>query len=392
MCRKRHGTRPRMNASSRGGGGGRPRPRRRSKFGGSASRPGPRSAELLYFHFPTSCHRRRPARPAPPPPAKPTNRPPPPPPAAPAGPNQGRRERPGAALHLCAPRDWAGPRGPAPGGSQGSPPPRPAPRPHSLLPRRRLRDPDGARRSPRTRAGSLCSPSRTGRCSPPAASSRRDLGDSAAATATPAAEPEKAAAAEPSPPGARSRPHLPPPPPRRGSAPRPAAPARGRLAAKRGRALRVPSRRSANRPAAARPEPPCGSGPLPDAVAARHFWGRGRGSRPSRGPSCARPCRGRGAGGGPACALGGHPWPHWPFSARRGERRGPEPSAPAPPPGPRAPARVSPARAWGGASVVAEPSAARAARSPRQGRRIWGHRSSLVHVPDPGTPRTVDKC
>lgn len=215
-------------------------------------------------------------RSAPPPPAKQTNKPPPPAPAGPAGPNRGDGSGPALRVHLCAPRDGAGPQGTAPGRVPGEPaapprrrPPTPqyAPRAASARPRR------GAPLTEDARGAPSGSPSPTGRCSPPASSSRRDLRDSGAATATPAAEPEKAAAAEPSPAGARSRPHLPPPPPRRGSVPRPAAPARGCRAAKHGRALRVPGRHSANRPAAARLEAPCGSGPLPDAVAVASLLG-----------------------------------------------------------------------------------------------------------------------
>lgn len=132
------------------------------------------------------------------------------------------------------------------------------------------------------------SPPRTGRCSPPAASSRRDLGDGAAATTTPAAEPEKEAAAEPSPPGARSHPHLPPtptpPPPRLLAPSRPRTRSSGRYPRARAPAFLA----AAGPPIALRPpplpNPPAASRPRPDAVvAARHFPGREGRSCPPEG-------------------------------------------------------------------------------------------------------------
>lgn len=172
-------------------------------------------------------------------------------PARPRGDARRRPALPGPpARTRHAPRERAGPRGTAPGAGPGAarrslPSPRsapaswwaasPGPRSPPLgaaAARPRL----GAPLTEAARGAPSGSPPGTRCCSPPAASLRRDLGDGAAATATPAGERDKAAAAEPSPPRARSRPHLPPPPPPpppRRLAPRPAAPARGSLAATR---------------------------------------------------------------------------------------------------------------------------------------------------------------
>lgn len=297
---------------------------------------GPGSAERLYFHFPTSCPRGRTPRSAPPPPATHTNKPPPPAPAGPAAPNPGRRERAGAAVHLCAPRDRAGPRGTAPGRVPGEPAaPSPPPRPHSVLPGRRLRDPDGARRSPRPRAGlplglrlqldaALRPPpphagtSGTARQPrrPPRRSRRRRRRPSPARRVPAAARISRRPR-----PAAALRPALPPP-----------HAVVGPLNA---------GARSANRPGRRPSGTPRRLGAPPGRRSRRVTSGGGAAGAAPRGPSRGRPAGCAGPGLRAGVCSGRAPLAPSPLSALRCARRGPEPSAAAGTRG-RLPAQPSP--------------------------------------------------
>lgn len=389
-----------MNASSRRGGSGCPCAAGKIKVRRKRQPHGPGEPELLYFQFPTSCHYSRTAPLGAPSPSK-TNK------QATAArargtcwTESGATGADGRRGSTCARRGTGrDPEGQRRGGSQGSVPGEPAaPRPHSMLPGRRLRDPDGARRSPRTRAGlplglrlqqdaALRPPpphagtSGTARQPrrPPRRSRRRRRRPSPARRVPAAARISRRPR-----PAAALRPAL--PPPHAVVGPLNAGARSAFLAA----ALPVA-------PAAARLEPPSGSGPLPDAVAAASLlgaWPR----EPLPGGSEPRPplpgARGRVAG---RRVLLGHRCPPSPPGGVRGADRSLRTYAAAGTPG-RPPVFLPPGEG------VARPAPPRDRVSrcragccpvqpspPRRGRRSWGHRSFLVHVPDPGTPQTLDK-